>query len=912
MNSWRVFFSNGNGNGNATAVNDNSNSNGSGIRLAENLKYLPISFFSRLFNIVPSQWPRVTECWLFTFFFKLGAAIGWTVIVAAFVSKFGIAFLPMLFVLNATLIMVSTLFFEHFIIRIKKEVLMIVMVLFAAICIFFASFLYSSHPIAFFTLIIFAESFFLAQYNIFIPILVGERFTPLESQKTFPFIESGETIGGILGGLFVGIFAARFPLPWFLYAWIMLLACIIFVFILTSYLRKGVPRVPIRAKHAIRDKPDAQLKLVFQSIKKLSFLKGLIVIVLLQWVFMNILEFQFTKAVEQQITHTQESTIAYDDSYLFQAALLRSEEGAGESDVSHEPPPPTVSRELTVTQQQRLTRTLGALKSIFHASALVMQILVASRLITWLGIVGSLLIHPIVMLMSLVGMFFKFGYTSAVVSRLNFEATYAVHKNAYLASHYAFPQRVRDQAAEFLEGFVRPLGTIVGMLFIIGFQIFFSGQNLSMFIHLIMFVIMGITLFSTIRLQQKYTNISKDQLFSDLPYPEKLNAIEILAQRGHKNAPAILVQKLNEITAQENGRESSAVRIKLLAVLGQYRDYNTLPEILQAFYDSDPDIRLEAAYALMNFRSIGEKFYSQAFSRHRMIETLKEVFMREKSAAVRGAIIRVFSLLHQPDTVDFLLDVLKNHTGEIRADCVYTLGLFRDPVTAYYIAPYLKDEDLYVRANAVIAMWQFSKYRDELQKQLESMLKSSEPATAKAAIYAAGEIRSGWQKELFELLKSKDADIALESAFALTKYGNPIGFQILLDDLLALPDEKFEHLRRFLHRLGPKAREMVETVLVHYVSEKLKTLMQDGQEKSLYDLDSEVLENLRRLYKLLDQHEELFVVENAIAKRKTDDKTTDDEQQMTACRLNSKSEILTSKQVLNYNDPNYKECSKQD
>ena len=50
----------------------------------------------------------------------------------------------------------------------------------------FASFVCDSSQTAFFILVLIAESIFLlAQFNVFIPILVGDRFTPLESQKHF-------------------------------------------------------------------------------------------------------------------------------------------------------------------------------------------------------------------------------------------------------------------------------------------------------------------------------------------------------------------------------------------------------------------------------------------------------------------------------------------------------------------------------------------------------------------------------------------------------------------------------------------------------------------------------------------------------------------------------------------------------
>lgn len=884
----------------STSVNGNGNGGGGGNGNGHKplFRKFPISFLSHIFNISPSQWSRVTECWLITFFFKIGGAIGWTVVTAAFISKYGIAFLPALFILNAFLIMVGTFIFEKFIMRIKREVLMILMLLLGGICLFFATFLYSRSPPVFFSLIIIAESIFFAQFNVFIPILVGDRFTPLESQKTFPFVESAETIGGMLGGTLVGIFASRIPIPYFLYLWILFLVFVVLVFIITSYVRTTLPPLPFRVNSEEQklSKKD-QIRQIFTSIRQMPFLKGLIVIVLLQWVFMNILEFQYTKAIEQTVTNKPEATIALHKQV--KESLTASVIGAGETEKSavlpangkkqpetqkkrevapetsapavHVPSPQQqvdLTRSLTPVQEEMLAKKLGTWKGLFHAGALIAQALLASRFITSLGVVGSMLLHPIIMLMSLVGMFLKFGFTSSIVTRMSFEVTNVVHKNAYFASHYALPKTIRDQAAEFLEGMVRPMGTVIGMLFLMIFQIFFAGKELSMWIHILMVSLMFAVLFATIKLQSKYTEISRRQLFSNLPYPEKINAIEILAQRGHSNAPFILVEKLSEALKAEDKspNEHPFVRIKLLNALGQYHDSKTLPEILDALYDNDPDVRLEAAHALMNFYDIGEKFYTQAFSRYRMIEILKDVFRREKSSSVRSAIIRVFSVLRQSDVVPFLLEVLKENE-QARADCIFTIGLFKDPTAAYYIYPYLVDQNSFVKANSVVALWQFPKYKHVLEGVLTELLESNDQNNLKAGIFVLGELGLPRKGILLDAIRHGDTETQLEAAFALTKCGDPVGFNILLEKLLSFSSTQFESMRRFFHRLRPKARRMVEQILVNSTSDKLHMLMREQKGKCLDEIDPEILEKLRRLYKLLGQHEELFAIEEILAQK---------------------------------------------
>lgn len=56
---------------------------------------------------------------------------------------------------------------------------------------------------------------------------------------------------------------------------------------------------------------------------------------------------------------------------------------------------------------------------------------------------------------------------------------------------------------------------------------------------------------------------------------------------------------------------------------------------------------------------------------------------------------------------------------------------------------------------------------------------------------------------------------------------------------------------------------MIEQVLTHVISRELEQLMEKSH-KSLHEINPATLEKLRRLYELLDQHEELFAIEEAL------------------------------------------------
>ena len=48
------------------------------------------SLINKLFNVSDSEWPRIFVSWAVTFLYRFGFVIGWTIITAMFVSRFGI------------------------------------------------------------------------------------------------------------------------------------------------------------------------------------------------------------------------------------------------------------------------------------------------------------------------------------------------------------------------------------------------------------------------------------------------------------------------------------------------------------------------------------------------------------------------------------------------------------------------------------------------------------------------------------------------------------------------------------------------------------------------------------------------------------------------------------------------------
>ena len=136
-------------------------------------------------------------------------------------------------------------------------------------------------------------------------------------------------------------------------------------------------------------------------------------IVLINWALMNIVEFQYTKAIQMEVLRTNDLA--------------------------------------AVNPEESLMQKLGTLHVIFSSAALMIQLIMASRILSGLGIVSSMLLHPIVTFLNGLVISLRYGFVTASITRGTFELTNLIFSNAYNSSYYAIPHHIRDEAKELIQ-----------------------------------------------------------------------------------------------------------------------------------------------------------------------------------------------------------------------------------------------------------------------------------------------------------------------------------------------------------------------------------------------------------------------------------------------------------------------------
>ncbi len=816
----------------------------------------PGSLANRILNVGKNEWPRIALAWTLNLCLRAGFVIGWTATIAMFINRIGIERLPYLFVLNALLIMLGTIVFSYLLKKISHGLLIFYTTLMAIALLLLATLFSYTSDLAFFGILLLAQSVFISQLNILITLFTEDLFSPLESQRTFPLIATSETIGGIIGGLTVGILAGVLPAYKFMYLWILAISLIIPVLLTSHSYGKKTPCIKI-AKHERTKKPHQQaipnLLKGIKRIRRVPFLQGIILIVMFQFMLLYLFEFQYTKAIQEEVIAHNPPPIAfelhdYQPDTSLQVSLLNASPVAASTQAEHE-----------MNLENALSQKLGMLQMIFSAGSLVVQLFLTSRILSSLGIVSSLLIHPIITVLSLIGMVFNFNFLSASIGRSSFEITSGIFKNAYHSSYYAIRESLRDQTKELMEGFVKPFGAILAFILLLTIQSLYTPESESTIITSVMVVIAGFMFIRVYRLHQDYTNLSYRHLGADNDLPTRLNAIEILGQKGHE------IKNEQFIKFLQNKREKIEIKRHILETLRLREDPDIIPDILESLQDAHRTVRLTALETLQEFKDLNKFLENRNFTRHHAIEVVKKLFRNEESSQIREACIHLLAKFDDHELIPFLIEILESGDEKLQRACIRACGTFKDQSIIHYIKNYLDHKRPLVRAEAIVALWQFKKIRKTLRHYLDQMQSSRKRGAILGSVYALGKI--GTKKDVSYVIKylaSNDQEIRKKAAFAIAELDHPAAIPHIVEFIMHDEKETTLKTKKLIRGLSNHIVENIEQLVHLRISEYINDILKETGASTLAELNIETLEKLKTAYATVDEHHEVFKIEALI------------------------------------------------
>ncbi len=772
-----------------------------------------ISLLNKIFNVRGNEWPKIGIAWLVTLLYRIGFVIGWTVLVALFVTNYGIASLPYLFVINAAFSIIGSLIYSTFLDRISKELLMIITIFITCSVLFVAYFL-SHNLILFFALVIVAEALFLGQLRIILHGYTEELFNPIQSERTFPLIESSETIGGIIAGLIVIVLSGSLDPMNFLLIWIAaLLLMIPFIFVHKAINKK------VRVIKKMKTSEDSvgfftKLKRELKKDTHISYIKGIFLIVFFQWFLFNLIEFQYTKAVYQNV-----SDVILQGGSGFEHAFIHD---------------------------------LGQLFILFSGSALVIQLFVGSRLINSLGVVGSMLLHPIVTLFSILGLTYSFSFKGAVFTKNNFTITTVLHTNAYHSSYYVVKEKLREHVREFLGGIVRPVGAIVGTVVLLMLQRIFVGEELILYVNFSMIAVCLLLLYVTYAQQNKYTQVALDDLQKSKDRHTRFNAIDILAQKGHKYPISVLTYILH------NKSEPVSIRVRILRALAIIQNISVINDIVKCVGSSRMPVRRAAVDALLAYKDLFNGSDDHLMVEHELIDSLKNFYKNEKYEDIRREILKLLSTISTVATFDYLMHALRTSKGDFRANVISALGNFQDQNVAEVIKKYLNSKNKKQKLASIIALGRFKESRNDSIKLISTLLRSKDKKGKIDGLIAVGELKLKEEKGFcVESLTSTDEKIRIYSAIALIKMGYEESIPVVIKYLFKGRKELAKLTRSLLLNIDGPVYPVVKNIIGHMVMLEVEKIIPEDVNISYENLRKRDLKKMKWLYSLVEEYDEI-------------------------------------------------------
>ena len=209
----------------------------------------------------------------------------------------------------------------------------------------------------------------------------------------------------------------------------------------------------------------------------------------------------------------------------------------------------------------------------------------------------------------------------------------------------------------------------------------------------------GVLLFlfvATYSLQNKYTKLACYNLTRAEDKISKVEAIDILSQKGHKSALPVLKSVLYD------PKECDFIKIKILKAFGELQEFDAIDDIIKAFGSRKTDVRLAAVESLLKYDSVTSFFFKHVFYEYKIAEALKSLYRIEKNDEIRSLVVHFLSRLNPIGTFGFLINALKKSKGDLRADVILALGRYKDEHVIPYIKPYLNSRNPRERDSAVI------------------------------------------------------------------------------------------------------------------------------------------------------------------------------------------------------------------
>ncbi len=796
----------------------------------------------RRFKISELEASRLKLAWVDRFLFQIGFVVAWTIVTALFVENFGVANLLYLFLFDAGLYAIGTGLASFLLPRMQLRTFLLTTIL-GTLALLMGSFSFNVAQLEFFVLVILAKDLLFSQVNIALYRRGESLFSPTEAQKFMPLVESAITIGALVGSLLVIWFLGFASTQMVLLIWLFSLVIMGLVVFLTPHILHDIPSfvLPKRTKELIKN----PLIEALQALRKIKFLRHLLLILVLQTAIITAIEFEFTKNLQSHIVHQgQELHLPLDK--LQSSFFLETKDKIVH--LGEEVKKEVVQASSYLFMNKSLAHDLGMFHLIFAVIALFVQFL-TPVVLRKLGVIGTMLSYFSVLFVALGAMILGYGNISLLRSIQH--GTHSLGEAPYHISFYSIFSHNREAVRLFLEGIIKPLGMVMGVLILFWTQ--------AGFIYYAVLVAVGLILLLGIPAKKSFTSLSKKNLNSEEDIEGKLHSIEVLGQRGHKNSGVILSEELRKKNVHE------VVREKLIATISNINEPRVVHAYLGILQDAEENIetKIKILDSLFHLEIPKSYWRKHAFTRYHLLETLKNLFYTTEHAHLKKLVVmNIFRHLPDHEVVPFFLETMETADDKLKSVFLRSCHMFEDPEIVFYVHQYLDNSDPRLKSHAVIALWKFQS-KKKLRQILVDLLKEQDESSQISALYAMGEVGDERSRDLLlEFTTHSSPWLRLHSLIALAKLDDIRCVKGLLSILFGEDINLSKAAFHMLDRVPEEMRNHLQKEIQVEVSKKVFAILKPQVQVKieLPNLSESLRDTLKHLYWMAGRYDDLLAI----------------------------------------------------
>jgi HEAT repeat protein len=377
---------------------------------------------------------------------------------------------------------------------------------------------------------------------------------------------------------------------------------------------------------------------------------------------------------------------------------------------------------------------------------IILQILVAQKLLLYIGVFRGLFVLPAVAAVSFLWLTFSFTFWPALLMNIMWDLTSnVIQGNAYSLSMNVAPRRIRGRILGVAGGYAVALGQIIAGLILVGIHIGLASFGSSQFkvISILSFLLSLAWLAYVAYGRRFYIQDLVRNIYSE-SRTTLFDTLESMEERSEPTAN----QSLMNILHSKEPRFDIEVKAKVMEVLARLGNTASLRVLAIFLKDRQAYLRRAAAKAINNFTGID----SYTFANHYFNGQMQRLFRKDPEGQVRVEAGK-YLIHHMPQKAlpSYINELLHDPDEFARKAVIESVGKLDVPLVDLMQFELLDDPVPSIRAAAVVQLYAYPDYKERVNGVLTRLLESQDSSEVVDGLIAL--IKVGGDRKFMPLVE---------------------------------------------------------------------------------------------------------------------------------------------------------------